>query len=152
MQAEFAAAPWQAVVAGRMLQSLFHVPWQAVPLRWSALSCWNSGTQVQKRIHWQCPATPSLVLYTPHKQKLCLLHKATLCPGEIKEYIHQGTGEGLPGSSEHTARSQLEQHSLVVRHRVKCKHGEISHQKEMKSWLQSREGFARAEGKKSVRC
>lgn len=113
MQAEFAAAPSHAVVAGRMLQSLFHVPWQAVLLRWGALSCWNSGTQVQKRIHLQCPAALCLVLYTPHKQNHCLLHRATLCPAEIKEYIHQGTGEGLPGCSEHTARSQLEQHSLA---------------------------------------
>lgn len=57
----------------------------------------------------------------------------------------------MPDSTEHAARSQLEQHSLAVRHRIKYKHGKISDQKEIKSWLQSREGFARAESKKSVR-
>lgn len=37
----------------------------------------------------------------------------------------------MPGSSEHTARSQLEQHSLAVRHRVKYKHGKISDRRKL---------------------
>lgn len=57
----------------------------------------------------------------------------------------------MPGNSEHAARSQLELHSLAVGHRIKYKRGKISDQKEIKAWLQSRGGSARAESKKSVR-